>query len=769
MLTPVGVSVSDYISAVKADAKPHVKLTFLGQNVELTDDDIEASGLELSNYLNGDTDLTMGKAVMSSITVPVLNTSKVDGLIWSGEFKFEVGIDISGSTKWVTIGYFTGSRPEKLQGIEVIEFTAYDRMRKFDRLADEWMESLTYPMTVNDLFHSLCNYCGVSYVSGDELPTILTRSYDSTPFRLTGMNCRDVLANIAQACGCYARIDNAGNCKMVWFEDHTDDYTLTGNDEFPPVETFDFTEAKKWADLEDFKWIDLESLTWYDLTGTLAMFAVDALRVTSTFYSTEESYPLAQNGNVYTIVDNPFLTCVSDAEKVAYIKPIYDRLVAFGGYLPIRVSCIGNALIEAGDIISVEVGNNTFEMPIFCKKMVFNGSLIDEYETTGQINRAEVSPEIYAKIAEGAKYELILEEIDLVARNKYDIQSGIEIKPEGIEIDASKHLKMKSGSDMDIESGAVLDINSGGTMNVESGGKLKVKSGADMDIESGGKMNIKSGGDINIESGGDINVQNGGNLKIVTGGTLDVDTSNFIINSVLKYMKTGQWKMHENGIQYLFARQNNGYDNVFNISNVYDYYHGGQGVYGVHLLFDNNARVYDTVDDFMGSLEIDCTDPDSEKTIEFPFWFYPNDGYVLIGSSGDFRYYGRQFLPSGEGRISYLGQSDSYFTYGYIRNIYYYSLVQQSSRDVKHDIQPMEDMGDALDRLEPVTYVYDDDPDEKKRYGLIYEDTMEVLPNICTQDESNKAINYVELIPMMLKEIQDLRARVKALEEREEH
>ena len=88
---------------------------------------------------------------------------------------------------------------------------------------------------------------------------------------------------------------------------------------------------------------------------------------------------------------------------------------------------------------------------------------------------------------------------------------------------------------------------------------------------------------------------------------------------------------------------------------------------------------------------------------------------------------------------------------------------------MKHDIQPMEDMGDALDRLEPVTYVYDDDPDEKKRYGLIYEDTMEVLPNICTQDESNKAINYVELIPMMLKEIQDLRARVKALEEREEH
>ena len=38
------------------------------------------------------------------------------------------------------------------------------------------------------------------------------------------------------------------------------------------------------------------------------------------------------------------------------------------------------------------------------------------------------------------------------------------------------------------------------------------------------------------------------------------------------------------------------------------------------------------------------------------------------------------------------------------------------------------------------------------------------MPEICTGDESNKAISYTELIPMLLKEIQDLRARVKTLE-----
>lgn len=94
-------------------------------------------------------------------------------------------------------------------------------------------------------------------------------------------------------------------------------------------------------------------------------------------------------------------------------------------------------------------------------------------------------------------------------------------------------------------------------------------------------------------------------------------------------------------------------------------------------------------------------------------------------------------------------------------------MVQNSSRDIKHDIQNLPSIGEKLDGLNPVTFVYDIDTEERTRIGLIYEDTIEVMPEICTKDESNKAINYVELIPALLKEIQDLRKRVKELEERE--
>ena len=97
----------------------------------------------------------------------------------------------------------------------------------------------------------------------------------------------------------------------------------------------------------------------------------------------------------------------------------------------------------------------------------------------------------------------------------------------------------------------------------------------------------------------------------------------------------------------------------------------------------------------------------------------------------------------------------------------YTYLVQNSSRDIKHNINPLPSVGEKLDQLRPVTFVYDDDKHEKTRMGLIYEDTQEVMPEICTDDESNKAISYIELVPAMLKEIQDLRKRVAELERRD--
>ena len=83
-----------------------------------------------------------------------------------------------------------------------------------------------------------------------------------------------------------------------------------------------------------------------------------------------------------------------------------------------------------------------------------------------------------------------------------------------------------------------------------------------------------------------------------------------------------------------------------------------------------------------------------------------------------------------------------------------------------HPVWYGNDVGDFIDKLNPVTFIYNDDKEKRKQYGLIYEDTINILPEITTQDDNNKAINYTELVPIMLKEMQELRKRVAMLENR---
>ena len=125
-----------------------------------------------------------------------------------------------------------------------------------------------------------------------------------------------------------------------------------------------------------------------------------------------------------------------------------------------------------------------------------------------------------------------------------------------------------------------------------------------------------------------------------------------------------------------------------------------------------------------------------------------------------------------------LGTSNRQWTGGkswsliYGNTINYITLEQGSSRDIKHDIEIMPDMGSIIDSLVPVTFVYNSDQTERKRYGLIHEDTYAVFPDICSgtdySEADQKSINYVELVPILLKEIQSLRRRVNELEQKNE-
>ena len=445
MLTPSGVTAQAYIDAIKNDNQQHVRVTFTNGNIVFQDSDIDLNtGIELTDYLNAETDLTFGKAVCSTINIPFIRSLKTDTLNWTAknEIKVEFGVEISGTTRWVTVGYFRPTMPDRLV-TDIINIVAYDRMQLFEVAAEPFLNSITYPTTLASIYNKLCAYVGITKVSGDELSANLNRTISLNPFSAqNGATCRDILAAIAEAVGCYAKVNSDGNVTMVWFRNHNNDYSLL-RDYIYNLEVGDiaWNLAKRWGDVSPYVWGDLAQYTWGDMEsvqftakrwdelasytwGQMASYTwgdmqhgkydISAVRIVQTKDDIGITYPTgAYDRNVYLIVDNPFLYGATADESRQNIIPIYERVHAFGAYIPATVESKGNWLIEAGDIITLEVSNeNLMPFPVFNRTIRWNGHCNCTYETTGNLERAETSGDIKQKLTNGGQLHEIVVDVE---------------------------------------------------------------------------------------------------------------------------------------------------------------------------------------------------------------------------------------------------------------------------------------------------------------------------------------------------------------------
>ena len=87
-----------------------------------------------------------------------------------------------------------------------------------------------------------------------------------------------------------------------------------------------------------------------------------------------------------------------------------------------------------------------------------------------------------------------------------------------------------------------------------------------------------------------------------------------------------------------------------------------------------------------------------------------------------------------------LGTTDNRWDVLWVRVAQYDSHPTSSSRAKKRDIQKLPDMGDVIDRLNPVSFEYLDDREHRKRMGLIYEEALEVLRVIVKEKNPDKVI-----------------------------
>jgi len=66
--------------------------------------------------------------------------------------------------------------------------------------------------------------------------------------------------------------------------------------------------------------------------------------------------------------------------------------------------------------------------------------------------------------------------------------------------------------------------------------------------------------------------------------------------------------------------------------------------------------------------------------------------------------------------------------------------------------------------MKPVSYIVNGDTTNQTTYGFIYEDLVQILPNVCVNSDGNVGITYTAIIPVLTKEIQNLRKRLAAVE-----
>lgn len=395
--------VTNLLEAIRAHTEQDIKITFADNTVlGKADVAITGDGVKITDILNGDTDYTFGKAVCKQVEMTLFNVdNKFNNFDFTQEFTLQIGVKVGAAFQYVTVGVFKGERPDKVRG-KLIDFTAYDRMQKFEVSASDFIENMTFPVTLGAVFSSLCVAVGVEPITTTF--TNSTKNFTFNPFSTSDYTAREVLTWIAEAAGCYARVNADGKVELNTFT--TNSYKILKTDRF------DMSES-------EFETPVIGKLECYTSYG-------DQLVTAGT------------GTNTYVISDNPFLYIENDTEISAlqpYVNAIFAKASLFPAYSPIAVRAEWYPEIKCGDIITVVNDYDEVKtLPIFSQTIKWNGFGKVEYESTGGLVR-EIEPvqqreleAIKKSMLRGADLSTAVESYLNTQEGKASITSAVEGK-----------------------------------------------------------------------------------------------------------------------------------------------------------------------------------------------------------------------------------------------------------------------------------------------------------------------------------------------------
>jgi hypothetical protein len=95
------------------------------------------------------------------------------------------------------------------------------------------------------------------------------------------------------------------------------------------------------------------------------------------------------------------------------------------------------------------------------------------------------------------------------------------------------------------------------------------------------------------------------------------------------------------------------------------------------------------------------------------------------------------------------------------------SIIETSSLRYKKSIKTLPSQLETINALRPVTFKWKDKKKgEDTQYGLIAEELQQIMPEAVSlnSDGNAEAISYTKLVPILIKAVQELQAKVEKLE-----
>lgn len=312
------------------------------------------------------------------------------------EFELYLGVDLeNGTTEYIKYGTFIVQKPEDDQVNDNTYFEALDYMIKLNL---PWVDRMTYPCTLKELFDDLVAQSGLS----TKVTSFLNQGFivENNQFE-EGTTRRDVLKAIAQMAFNWARIDEDNDIVMDFEKKDEVAETLTADN---------YYNFKK-----------------QDMYGPINVIVLRNSQVEGENITIRDEESIAQYGETELVIsDNPF--AYTQAKRTELIEA--GRILFGLTYIPMSMDMIGYMYLNCKDKIkATNLNNETFETYLLNHTIEYAGTISDSMEAPAA-TKTETKYQFTPPMIEALKHtELLVDKanqrIDAVIKNISDTNEKI--------------------------------------------------------------------------------------------------------------------------------------------------------------------------------------------------------------------------------------------------------------------------------------------------------------------------------------------------------